>query len=79
MPDLSPDEVLRKAQEVEYSTYVATEVILIDGARAFNVGDPVPASHIERGVVASDSVAKSTTKAARAAVEQSPTTTIKEG
>ena len=79
MPDLTPDEQLRQEQAVEYGTYVATEVILIDGARAFNVGDPVPASHIERGVVDVDAVAKSTTKAARAAIEQSPTTTIKEG
>lgn len=79
MPDLSPDEELRRAQAAEYGTFVATKEILIDGARAFNVGDPVPVSHVERGVVDADSVAKSTTKAARAAAEQSPTTTIKEG
>ena len=79
MPDLSPDEQLRQEQAAEYGTYVATKEILIDGARAFNVGDPVPVSHVDRGVVDSDAVAKSTTKAARAAIEQSPTTTIKEG
>jgi hypothetical protein len=33
---------------VEYSTYVAAEPIDIDGVRAFNVGDPVPVSHVER-------------------------------
>lgn len=79
MPDLTPDEEHAAAQAAEYGTYVATKTIEIGGARAFNVGDPVPASHVERGVVDADAVAKTTTKAARAAVEQSPTTTIKEG
>ncbi len=76
MPDLTPDEELRQAQAAEYGTYVATQPIDIMGARAFNVGDPVPASHVERGVVAQDAVAKQSTKAGRAAVEASPTTTI---
>lgn len=79
MPEPTPDEEYRQAQAAEYGTFVATEEILIDGARAFNVGDPVPVSHVERGVVSADSVAKQSTKAGRAAVEQSPTTTIKEG
>lgn len=79
MPDLTPDEELRRAQESEYGTYVAVKEILIGGARAFNIGDPVPVSHVERGVVDTDDVAKSTTKAARAAVEQSPTTTTEKG
>ena len=79
MPDLTPDEEYSAAQAAEYSTYVATEEILIDGARAFNVGDAVPVSHVERGVVSPDSVAKQSTKAGRAAIEQSPTTTTKEG
>lgn len=35
----------------EYGTYVATTPIDIDGARAFNAGDPVPVSHVDRGVV----------------------------
>jgi hypothetical protein len=47
-----------KTQEAEWTTYVATEVININGARAFNPGDPVPASHVEGGVVPSGSVAK---------------------
>lgn len=51
----------------EYGTYVATQTIYVGGARAFNVGDPVPASHVERGVVTADQVAKATTKAGRAA------------
>lgn len=58
------------AQKAEWGTYVATQSIDIHGARAFNVGDPVPVSHVERGVVSSDAVAKSTTKAAAAATEE---------
>ena len=46
------------AVDAEYGVYVATEPIDIDGARAFNVGDPVPTSHVERGVVRADQVAK---------------------
>lgn len=53
------------AIESEYGTYVATETIFIDGARAFNVGDAVPVSHVKREVVPSESVAKITTKAGR--------------
>ena len=59
-------EELRAAQAKEYGQYVAVNPIDIAGARAFNVGDPVPASHVERGVVASEDVAKTTTKAAAA-------------
>lgn len=62
-------EALRAAQAKEYGQYVAVVAIDFGGARAFNVGDPVPASHVDRGVVTSDQVAKSTTKAAQAAVE----------
>lgn len=51
----------------EYSTYVATTAIDIDGGRAFNPGDRVPASHLERGKVREDQVAKVTTKAGREA------------
>ena len=65
---MTPDE-LRQAQSKEYGTYVATVAIDIGTARAFNVGDPVPVSHVERGVVSSDQVAKTTTKAAERAVE----------
>jgi len=36
------------AQAKEYGTYVAKETIFFDGARAFNAGDPVPASHVEQ-------------------------------
>jgi hypothetical protein len=63
-------EELRAAQAQEYGQYVATRPINIAGARAFNVGDPVPASSVDRGVVPADAVAKSTTKAAAAATEK---------
>ena len=43
-------------QRAEWGAYVATEAIHIHGARAFNEGDPVPASHVDRGVVAKSSV-----------------------
>jgi hypothetical protein len=57
----------REAQRAEYGTYVALIPIDIGGARAFNPGDAVPVSHVERGVVQADHVAKTTTKAGKAA------------
>lgn len=60
-------EDVRRAIEAEYSVYVALVDIDIDGARAFNTGDPVPVSHVERGVVAAEQIAKTTTKAGRSA------------
>lgn len=60
MPDLSPDEEYRQAQAAEYGQLVANKPIYIRGARAFNEGDPVPASHLKRGVVSKDDVTKVT-------------------
>lgn len=60
----------REAIRKEYAAYVALVPIDINGARAFNPGDPVPASHVERKVVAESEVAKSTTKAAAAVTTQ---------
>ena len=74
MPDLTPDEEYRKAQEAEYGSFVANKAIDIGGARAFNEGDPVPKSHVDRGVVSEDDVVKATTKAGKAAVANNPTT-----
>lgn len=74
MPDLTPDEEYRQAQAAEYGTYVAAHAIDILGARAFNEGDPVPVSHVERGVVSEDAVVKVSTKAGKAAVAANPTT-----
>ena len=68
-----PDAPMTAAQyrEVlgeEYGQYVAVVPININGARAFNAGDPVPASHVERGVVEPDQVSKPTNKAGQQAV-----------
>jgi hypothetical protein len=61
-PETPPEDTtaakLREAQEAEYGTYVAKERIVIDGALAFNEGDPVPVSHVKRGVVTSSQVDK---------------------
>lgn len=63
-------KALREEQRKEYGSYVAVTAINILGARAFNVGDPVPASHVDRGVVDPSQVAKTSTKAAAAATEK---------
>jgi hypothetical protein len=74
MSELSPEAVAyRDAQTAEYSAYVATEQIFIDGALAFNVDDPVPAGHVKRGVVAKEQVAKPDTKAGQEAQADNPT------
>lgn len=54
------------AQAREYGEYVAIEQIQIDGVLAFNPGHPVPKSHVDRGVVSKDQVARRNTKAAEA-------------
>lgn len=54
-------------QRREYGTYVALAPIFIDGVRAFNRGHGVPVSHVERGVVLPEQVAKLSTKAGRQA------------
>jgi hypothetical protein len=46
----------KAAQAAEWGKYVAAEPIFFDGIRAFNAGDPVPASHVERGVVSAEQV-----------------------
>lgn len=55
-------EELRQEQAREYGQYVAAEVVFIDGVRAFNQGDPVPASHVKRGVVDKSQVTAVTTE-----------------
>lgn len=67
MAEPATADELRAQQEREYGTYVALGPIYVKGARAFNKGDAVPVSHVERGVVGSDEVAKVTTKAGREA------------
>lgn len=64
---VEPDEVAaalaaveadREERRKEWGVYVATEAIFILGARAFNEGDAVPISHVERGVVRLEQVRK---------------------
>lgn len=64
MPTAADD--FQAAQEAEWGEFVAVEVIAIDGVRAFNPGDPVPVSHVKRGVVDKAQVARRDTKAAQA-------------
>lgn len=52
----------RAVQLAEYGTYVAAEVIFLDGVRAFNEGDAVPVSHVDRGVVDVSQVKKINTE-----------------
>lgn len=73
-----PDEPLTLEQHMaalakEYGQYVATEPIHIDGVLAFTPGHQVPASHVERGVVSKEQVAKAGTKAADVAPAAAPT------
>lgn len=74
MSELSPEALAyQQAQEAEYSAWVAKETIFIGGARAFNVGDPVPKSHVDRGVVDKALVAKPESKAGQGAQAANPT------
>ena len=75
MPDTPVTaEELREAQAKEYGTYVALGPIDINGVRAFNEGDAVPVSHVDRNVVRADQVAKLNTKAGREAAGITDTT-----
>lgn len=61
----------RAAVEAEYGRYVARSDIYIGGALAFRAGDPVPVSHVDRGVVAKDSVVGANTKTAETLKQES--------
>ena len=81
MPDLTPDLVAEQNQAVEYGTYRANKSIYIGTARAFNEGDPVPVSHVDRGVVSADDVDPTSTPAKASEPKPKPDvpTTPKEG
>jgi hypothetical protein len=51
LEEMTLDEY-QAAQEAEWGQYVATQPIFVDGVRAFNTGDPVPAGHVKNGLVA---------------------------
>lgn len=58
----------RRTIEKEYGEFVALQPITHDGARAYNVGDAVPAANVEQwGYLDLGLVARKTTKAAEAA------------
>ena len=61
MPEKTVEQY-QAEQAAEWGAYVAVERISINGARAFNVGDPVPASHVKRGVVSAEQVKKTATE-----------------
>ena len=65
---MTPDE-LRSQAARDYGTYVARVAIDIGNVRAFNVGDAVPVQHVEAGLVSADDVAKTSTKAGQALIE----------
>lgn len=50
------------AQQAEWGQYVAKEAIDLGGARAFNAGDPVPATHVKDGIVTNSQVTQVATK-----------------
>lgn len=69
---VTADQV-RKAQQDEYGTFVALEPIDHNGARAYNTGDPVPASNVElHGYLEAGQVARRSTKAAQAILNSEP-------
>jgi hypothetical protein len=49
-PVASPEDVeqLRSAQAAEYGTWVATASISVNGTPAYNAGDPVPVSNVQK-------------------------------
>ena len=56
-PSAPPELVAFQAAQVqEWGVYTAKCAINIDGVRAFNAGDSVPASHVSRGLVSPDDV-----------------------
>ena len=61
-PDEAPRTVadVRAALDEEWSQYRANRVIEVNGARAFNPGDLVPASHVSGNIVPADAVDKIT-------------------
>lgn len=65
MPE--PHEEYAAAQAAEYGQFRAVVPINIGNARAFNVGDAVPVSHVENGVVSKEQVERVATKSAAVA------------
>ena len=72
---VEPPTVLERFQQGqvdEWGVYVAVVAIDIGGARAFNPGAAVPASHVTRGVVSGDPVRERTDEPEEPAVPAGP-------
>lgn len=66
-PPVQTVEDREKERAEFYGQYVATQQIYVDGALAFNPGDPVGVDHVTSGLVPEGSVVKTNTKAGRVA------------
>lgn len=63
----------------EYGEFVAVAPIDHDGVRAYNVGDPVPKSNVDRwGYLDRKLVARSSTVAGRAALDSAADNTVEQ-
>ena len=69
-PDYAEARALRAAQQHEWNQYVAVVPIDINGARAANPGDPIPASLVESGAILREQVVGTKTKTAAALTEK---------
>lgn len=68
MTEPTEHERYQQEQDKEWGAFVATSPIFYNGARAFNPGQPVPASHVKLyGYDKDGLVAKTGTKAAEKA------------
>lgn len=66
MPE--PHEVFAAEQAKEWNQYELTAPYFVGGSRAGNVGDRVPASLVDSGVIPKDSVKRIATKTEAAAI-----------
>lgn len=71
MPDQSLEDY-KAAQAAEYGTWVAAVPIDVDGVRAFNEGNPVPASHVKKYGYDKSDLVKKAEAAAKAASSAAP-------
>lgn len=70
MVDTSKADAHEAAIAKEYSQYVAKGPIDVGGARAFNAGDPVPASSVDSGLIDKALVVGANTKTAAAVTSE---------
>lgn len=70
MVDISQADAHADAIAKEYGQFVARDAIDVGGARAFNAGDPVPASSVESGAIPRELVVGASTKTAKAVTSE---------